>query len=55
MRCCDPTRTLPRWSSSTLPGEVSRWQKSGVPRTIESQFQLPVYHVTAPAAWTLGP
>lgn len=40
---------------STLPGEISRWQKAHVPQTIESQFQLPVHHVTAPAAWTIGP
>lgn len=40
---------------STLPGEISRWQRDHVPKTIESRFRLPVYHVTAPPAWTYGP
>jgi hypothetical protein len=40
---------------STLPGESSRWRKADVLQTIESRFGMPVYHVTAPASWTMGP
>lgn len=40
---------------STLPGESSRWLKANVPQTIQSRFGMPVYQVTAPASWTMGP
>lgn len=40
---------------STLPRESSQWLKAKVPEVIESQFGVPVYHLSAPASWTIGP
>jgi hypothetical protein len=39
---------------STLPKETSRWLRMDLPRTVESKYRLPVYHVMAQADWTAG-
>ncbi len=40
---------------STLPGESSRWLKTGLPQTVESRSHLPVIHVEVQPTWTVGP
>jgi hypothetical protein len=39
---------------STLPKETSRWLRMDLPRTVESKYGLPVYHVMAAEEWTVG-
>jgi hypothetical protein len=39
---------------STLPRETSRWLRMDLPRTVESKYGLPVFHVQAPPSWTAG-
>lgn len=40
---------------STLPGESSQWLKMQLPQTVKSKFDVPVFHVESPPAWTYGP
>jgi hypothetical protein len=39
---------------STLPKEQSRWLRMNLPRTVESKYGKPVYHVQAHEDWTAG-
>jgi hypothetical protein len=39
---------------STLPRETSRWLRMDLPRTVESKYHKPVYHVLAEREWTAG-
>ena len=39
---------------STLPKETSRWLRMDLPRTVESKYGLPVYHVVADRGWMVG-
>ena len=39
---------------STLPKEESRWLRLDLPRTVESKYDKPVYHVLAEREWTAG-
>jgi hypothetical protein len=39
---------------STLPKETSRWLRMNLPRTVESKYGKPVYHVMATEDWTAG-
>jgi hypothetical protein len=39
---------------STLPKETSRWLRLNLPRTVETKYGRPVYHVQAPLDWSAG-
>jgi hypothetical protein len=40
--------------TSTLPKEKSRWLLMDLPRTVESKYDKPVYHVLGEPEWTSG-
>ena len=39
---------------STLPKEDSHWLRLDLPRTVESKYDKPVYHVLTEREWTAG-